>query len=89
VADEIHLCSLVVHGRPEALGSVGAGIALIPGAEIQAVSAEGKLVVTLETGSEGEILRCLGLISELHGVLAATLVFHHCEPVGAPDLEQE
>ena len=41
---------------------------------------EGKLVVTLETATEGEIVERLNRIQTLDGVLAAALVFHHFEP---------
>ena len=40
----------------------------------------GKLVVTLETASEGEIVEHLNGIQALDGVLAAVRVFHHFEP---------
>jgi nitrate reductase NapD len=83
MADELHISSLVVHGRPERLGALRTDLAGLPGVEIHAASASGKLVVTLETGSEQEILARLATISALEGVLAASLVFHQVEPVTA------
>ena len=79
--DELHISSLVVHGRPECLGPLRAELAGLPGVEIHAAAPSGKLVVTLETGSEQEILSRLATISALEGVLAASLVFHQVEPV--------
>ena len=55
-------------------------IAAMPGAEVHA-EAESKLVVTLETDTEHEIVRRLTEISLLDGVLSAALVFHQYEPV--------
>jgi periplasmic nitrate reductase NapD len=83
MADELHISSLVVHGRPERLGALRTDLASLPGVEIHAAAASGKLVVTLETGSEQEILTRLATISALEGVLAASLVFHQVEPVTA------
>ena len=81
--EELHVSSLVVHGRPERLAELRAHLAGLPGVEIHAVAASGKLVVTLETTSEQEILARLATISALQGVLAASLVFHHVEAMTA------
>ena len=42
--------------------------------------AAGKLVVTLETDNEADIVTRLNEISLLSGVMSAALVFHHYEP---------
>ena len=81
MADELHVSSLVVHARPERLAAIRAGLACLAGIEVHAVAATGKLVVTLETESEHEIVARLTAISLLDGVLSATLVFHHVEPI--------
>ena len=70
--DEIHIATLVVHSRPERARAVADR--LHGGVEA------GKLVVTLETASEGETMERLSGIQALDGVLAAALVFHHSEP---------
>ena len=61
-------------GVADALGAVD-------GAEVHGGIEQGKLVVTLETASETEVLEHVRYIQGLNGVLAATLVFHHFEPV--------
>lgn len=75
---ELHISSLVVHARPEAVERIRPAVARLPGVEIHA-EANGKMVVTLETESEAAILDTLNAIGLLDGVLAATLVFHHVE----------
>lgn len=83
MADELHVSSLVVHGRPERLAGLRADLTGLPGVEVHAAAPSGKLVVTLETASEQEILARLATISALEGVLAASLVFHQVEPMTA------
>ncbi|MGG5819677.1 chaperone NapD [Falsiroseomonas sp. HW251] len=78
---ELHISSLVVHSLPRHAETVAMRIAAIPGAELRGSAEGGKLVVLLETSSESEIVERLNAIQLLDGVLAATLVFHHVEPI--------
>ena len=79
--EEIHISSLVVHSRPWQATAVAARLREMPGVEIRGGVEQGKLVVTLETASEAEVVARLNAIQLLDGVLAATLVFHHFEPL--------
>jgi periplasmic nitrate reductase NapD len=85
---EAHVSSLVLHVRPENLAQVRAALAGMPGVEVPA-SSGGKLVVTLETESEADIVTRMNEISVLPGVLSAALVYHHfeTEPIPATDPE--
>jgi nitrate reductase NapD len=73
---ELHITSLAVQVRPDRLAEVIGAIDRLEGAEVHARAPEGKLVVVIETGSDGEVMQCLGVIRDLDGVLAAHLVFH-------------
>lgn len=79
MAKETHISSIVVHARPEATGAIRDTIEALPGMEVHAVSPLGKMIVTLETDSEADIVTNLNTISLLDGVYAATLVFHSVE----------
>ncbi|WP_165943595.1 chaperone NapD [Roseicella aquatilis] len=81
MAEEFHVSSLVVHCRREHAGTAAAAIEAMEGLEVHGGIAEGKLVVTLETTSEAAIVERLNAIQVMDGVLAATLVFHHAEPI--------
>lgn len=83
---EVHIASLVVHARPEHVAELEEAIAAFPGAAVAAADRSGKLVVTLESADERSIARQLDAIGALPGVLAATLVAHHAEPL-APEEE--
>jgi periplasmic nitrate reductase NapD len=89
-SNEAHVSSLVLHVRPENLTDVRAALDSMPGVEVPA-EAGGKLIVTLETSSEGQIVARMNGISALPGVLSAALVFHHVEtePIDASISDQE
>ena len=76
---ELHISSLVVHARPEALDAVQVGIDTMAGAEVHGRSPAGKIVVTLESPDEAGILERLADIRALPGVLSAALVFHQVD----------
>jgi periplasmic nitrate reductase NapD len=75
---EAHVSRLVVHVRPAGLPAVRAALAATPGVEIHA-EASGKLIITLETATEADIVTRMNEISLLDGVMSAALVFHHFE----------
>ncbi|HSA81280.1 MAG TPA: chaperone NapD [Geminicoccaceae bacterium] len=79
--EEIHVASLVVHVRPERVAELEEAIAAFAGAEVAAADRSGKLVVTLEADDERRIADQLDAIGALPGVLSATLVAHHAEPL--------
>ena len=81
VPEEIHISSLVVHSRPSQATAVAARIREMPGVEVRGGVEVGKLVFPLEPASGAEVVKRLTAIHPLGGVLAATLVFHHFEPL--------
>ena len=81
---EAHVSSLVIHVRPANLSTVRAALAAMPGVEIHA-EALGKLVLTLVTSNEADIVTRMNEISLLDGVMSAALVFHHFEPAGGSE----
>lgn len=76
---EAHVCSFIVHVREQSLDAVRARLLQIADLEIPAEQG-GKLVVTLETASDDDIVTRMNQIQLLPGVLSAALVFHHVEP---------
>jgi nitrate reductase NapD len=76
---DFHICSLVVHARPENLAPVRDALGAISGIEIHAESPTGKLVVTMEALNDDEVVRTMAHIGELPGVLSTALIFQHTE----------
>ena len=78
---ECHISSLVVHSRPDRVQAILETLRTTEGAEVHGGADTGKLIVTLETDTESQVVEHINAIQLLEGVLAATLVFHHFEPV--------
>ena len=79
MSGEYHISSLVVHSRPDRVPFIVERIGAIEGAEVHGGEEAGKLIVTLETDTESQVVERINAIQLLDGVLAATLVFHHFE----------
>ncbi|MBB5696375.1 chaperone NapD [Muricoccus pecuniae] len=84
--EEFHISSLVVHCRRELAPSIAGRIGEMPGMEVHGGVEEGKLIVTLETVTESEIVERLNVVQLINGVLAATLVFHQFDKPAQPNL---
>ena len=74
-----HICSLVVHARPERLSAVTEALREMPGVEIHGANEAGRIVVTIETETQDAVVQTMGRIGELPGVLSTALVFQHFE----------
>ncbi len=85
MSTEIHISSLVVHARPEGMESIETTIGSLGGAEVHGASAQGKLVVTLETISEGEMLTQIDAINRIEGVLSVSLIYHQVDDPTDPE----
>ncbi len=86
MSDTVHISSLLVQTTPEKRAGIEAEILAFNGAEIAHSDVEGRLIVTLETPSESDILETLTQIQLLTGVVSASLVYHQTdgEPQAAP-----
>ena len=87
--DEWHVAGVLVHADPGQVDSVRQAIELMAGAEFHASNAAGKLVVTLEAPSSRAISAHLEHMQRLPGVLAATLVYQHCEDMASMQEEMD
>ena len=77
--EAVVISSLIVHARPAELAVVRAAIAAMPGAEIHADDAAGRLIVVLETASDRELTEMTIAIGAIGGVVGVNLVYHHTE----------
>jgi nitrate reductase NapD len=77
--NEVHISSLIVHVKPEALESTKERILALPNTEIHGESEEGKIIVVLETENQGFITDSIDKINNFDSVLSTALVFHQIE----------
>lgn len=81
----MNISSAIIHAHPRDVAVVEAGLATLAGVEVQAVSPEGKMIVTIETEDDGSNAATYQLIGQLDGVMSAAMVFHQTE--SEPDKE--
>ncbi|WP_299797614.1 chaperone NapD [uncultured Shewanella sp.] len=80
MSQEYHVTSLVVHAAPKAISQIETKIRALNGADIHAVTDEGKFVITLEGVTQASILDNVEAINALEGVLNSSLIYHQVEP---------
>lgn len=81
----MNISSLIVDARPEALPSVQAALATMPGIEVHAATEAGKLIVTVETDGDADTTDSFGRIGAIPGVMSVAMVYHQFE--ANPDQE--
>ena len=81
----MNISSIIVNAQPESMAAVRSALAQIPGVEIQTATEDGKLIVTIETETDGETTGAYDRIGQMDGVMSVALVFHQYEP--DPDIE--
>ncbi len=75
----LHISSLVVRVRPDRLAAVVRRIAALSVAEVALSDPSGKIVVTLETLNEDEIVAAMNVMQNIAGVVSVALVYHQTE----------
>lgn len=75
----MNISSIIVYAKPTELSSVRGNLEQISGVEIHAVTDDGKLVVTIETDTDGETASTFDRINVMGGVMSAAMVFHQFE----------
>lgn len=81
--EALNIGGLVVSARPGDMDRVTSALSDLPGVEVHAASPEGRLVVTVDLPGEGDVAAALHNIRDTDGVLAASVVYSHIEPVEA------
>jgi len=75
----MNISSLLIHAQPQRAEYVRAQLEQLSGVEVHAVTAEGRMIVTVETSGDLEMQSALEQLAALAGVQATTLVYHHSE----------
>lgn len=75
----MNISSVIVIPRPDTVQIVVEGLNALPGVEVAVVSPEGKIIVTIETEGDRETIQTYEVISQLDGVMSASMVYHQQE----------
>lgn len=81
----MNISSLIVHTRPGSIEGLRARLEAMRGVEVHAASAEGKLIVTIESDDDRGLADTYESIERTEGVLSASMVFQQAET--DPELE--
>lgn len=73
------VCGVVVRAWPARLREVERRLAAMAGVEVHASAGDGRMIVTVEGGNEGEVADAVLALHRMEGVLSASLVYHHHE----------
>lgn len=71
----LHIAGLSARTSPSRMQSVQELVERLPGAEIHAVTEDGRMVITIEDANEARILASIAKISRFAGVLSLALAF--------------
>lgn len=82
-SEELNICGVLVHARPEHVAGVGAALAALPGVEVHRHTGDGRLIITIEDTPRRMASETLADVHKLDGVLSASLVYHQTDP-GTP-----
>lgn len=73
----MQISGVLLQVRPEQAQSVRECIARIAGTEVHAITADGRIVLTVEREHGQELAQTLQQMTDIPGVLASALVYHY------------
>ncbi|NRB19047.1 MAG: chaperone NapD [Rhodobacteraceae bacterium] len=79
MTEVIHISSLLLRADPQKLEQILADIAKIELAEVAMTDPSGKIIITLETGNQSQIIEAMTQLQLLDGVVNASLVYHQTD----------
>ena len=75
----IGICGVLVHARPEAAGAVRDALRAFPGVEVHGAGDDGRMVVTVEDEGDQRVVETIAAFHDIKGVLSASIVYEHSE----------
>ena len=73
------IASLIVRAHPDRMTSVREGLRVIPGVSVHAGDPDGRLVVTVEDGTDYRVEDSITELHRLDGVMSVSLVYKYCD----------
>ena len=75
----MNIAGVLIHSLPGSTETVKHSLTTLPGVEVHAVSADGRMVVTVEGESADTLADAFRGFNNMSGVLSAAMVYHHFE----------
>lgn len=75
----MNIAGVLIHSFPDLTETVRRSLTTLPGVEVHAVSADGRMVVTVEGESADTLADAFRGFNNMSGVLSAAMVYHHFE----------
>lgn len=73
------VAGVLVLSSPNKAADVERELTTLPGVEVHAVEADGRMVVTIEGDDQNTITDTFRCFNDLSGVMSTALVYHHFE----------
>ncbi|OGI41193.1 MAG: hypothetical protein A2140_05365 [Candidatus Muproteobacteria bacterium RBG_16_62_13] len=73
----MNIAGVLIHSLPGSTETVKHSLTTLPGVEVHAVSADGRMVVTVEGESADALADAFRGFNNMSGVLSAAMVYHH------------
>ena len=73
----MNIAGVLIHSLPGSTETVKHSLTTLPGVEVHAVSADGRMVVTVEGESADALADTFRGFNDMSGVLSAAVVYHH------------
>lgn len=75
----INICGVLVHAMPGHAAQVQQRLLQHEGVEVHEVTADGRLIVTIEHPDRNRMVDTINQLNGVEGVLSAAMVYQHCE----------
>jgi nitrate reductase NapD len=75
----MNISSIVIHTRPQDSSSLLGELAELPGVDVHAALADGRIVITVEDTPENSPAETLMYVQNMQGVLNAALIYNYCD----------
>jgi nitrate reductase NapD len=73
------VCGVVVRAWPQRPREVARRLTAMAGVEVHASGDDGRMIITVEGGSQDAVADAVMALHRMEGVLSASLVYHHHE----------
>lgn len=83
----MNISSIVIHSHPRETFALQGRLAALPGVDVHATLADGRIIITIEDTLQTPPSETLIHVQNLPGVLSAAMVYNYCDDMISPQTE--